>query len=131
MRTKLATCLFIAAGLAGCASPPPPPPPMAVAEPAPPPAPPMMAPADGMYSGTVSSTEDSRPRCRKMPERASTQVHNGMFALHGLRGRIGADGSVMAMQRRGTTMSGTFSNGTLDVMTMGHGCGYHYSLMHG
>ena len=131
MRLKLATCLMITGGLAACASPPPPPPPMAAVEAAPAPMPPMAAPADGLYSGNVMSTDDSRPRCRKMPMKASVRVRNGMFALHGLRGRIGPDGSVTATPRHGMTMSGMFSNATLDVTTMSHGCGYHYTLNHG
>jgi hypothetical protein len=89
-----------------------------------------MTPTDGMYSGTVVSADDSRPRCRKLPATARAQVRNGMFALQGLRGKVGPDGSVTAAGRRGMTMSGMFSNGTLDVTTMGHGCGYHYSLAH-
>lgn len=130
MRLKLAACLFVAGGLAACASPSPPPPPMAAAEPAPPPAPMAMTPADGMYSGTVVSTDDSRSRCRKLPATARAQVRNGSFALGGVRGKVGPDGSVTGAGRRGMTLSGTFANGTLDVTTMGHGCGYHYSLTH-
>ncbi len=127
MRLKLAACLIIAGGLAACASPPPPPP-MAAAEPAPPPAPVAMTPPDGMYSGTVVSTDDSRRRCRKLPATARSQVRNGMFALQGLHGKVGPDGSVTGMGRRGMTLTGMFTNGTLDVTTTGHGCGYHYSL---
>jgi len=127
MRLKLAACLIIAGGLAACAGPPPPPP-MAAAEPAPPPAPMAMTPPNGMYSGTVVSTDDSRARCRKLPATARSQVRDGMFALQGLRGKVGPDGSVTGAGRRGMTLSGMFSNGTLDVTTMGHGCGYHYSL---
>jgi len=126
MRLKLAACLIISGGLAACASPPPPP--MAAAEPAPPPAPVAMTLPDGMYSGTVVSTDDSRPHCRKLPATARSQMRNGMFALQGLHGKVGPDGSVTGAGRRGMTLSGMFSNGTLDVTTMGHGCGYHYSL---
>lgn len=131
MRLKLATCLMLAGGLAACASEPPPPPPMAAAPAAPAPMPPMAAPADGVYSGTVMSTDDSRPRCRKLPAKASIRMRNGMFALQGLRGRIGPDGSITAAPHRGMTMSGMLSNATLDVTATGHGCGYHYTLSHG
>lgn len=130
MRLKLAACLMIAGGLAACASTPPPPPPMAAAEPAPPPMPMAMTPADGMYSGAVVSTDDSKPRCRKLPATARTRVRNGMFALQGLRGKVGPDGSVTAAGRRGMMMKGMFSSNTLDVTTTGHGCGYHYTLTH-
>ena len=130
MRLKLAACLMMAGGLAACAGTPPPPPPMAAAEPAPARAPMAMAPADGMYSGTVVSTDDSGSRCRKLPATARAQVRSGMFALQGLRGKVGPDGSVTAAGHRGMTMSGMFANGTLDVTTTGHGCGYHYSLTH-
>ncbi len=90
----------------------------------------MMMPADGMYSGTVASTDESPRRCRKMPSSASTSVRGNMFVLHGMRGRVGPDGTVMATARRGATMTGMFSNGTLDVTTMSRGCGYHYTLNH-
>lgn len=130
MRAKLVACLLVAAGLAGCASPTPPPPPMAAVEPplAPPPA--MSMPGDGIYRGTVASTDELPRHCRKMPTSASTRVHDNAFALHGMRGRIGPDGNVMATMRRGTSMSGMFANGTLEVTTMSHGCGYHYTLNH-
>ena len=130
MRLKLAACLIMAGGLAACGNTPPSPPPMAAAEPAPAPAPMAMTPADGMYSGTVVSTDDSRSRCRKLPATARAQVRNGMFMLQGLRGKVGPDGSVTAVGHRGTTMNGMFANGTLDVTTMARGCGYHYSLTH-
>lgn len=130
MRLKLAACLIVAGGLAACAGPPPPPAPMAAAEPAPAPAPMAALPADGTYSGTVVSADDSHPRCRKLPATARAQVRNGTFVLGGVHGKVGPDGSVTAAGRRGTTMSGTFANGTLDVTTTGHGCGYHYSLTH-
>ncbi len=128
MRLKLAACLMITGALAACAGTPPPP--MAAAEPMPAPAPMAMTPTDGRYSGTVVSTDDSGRRCRKMATNATTQVRNGTFALGGLRGTVGPDGSVTAAQRRGVMMSGTFSNDTLDVTTTGHGCGYHYTLNH-
>ncbi len=130
MRLKLAACLIITGGLAACASTPPPPPPMAAAEPAPAPMPAATMPVDGMYSGTVVSSDNSGPRCRKLPATARAQVRNGAFALQGLRGKVGPDGSVTAAGRRGMTMNGMFANGALDVTTMGHGCGYHYSLTH-
>ncbi len=130
MRLKLAACLMMAGGLAACGSTPPPSVPVAAAEPAPAPAPMAMMPADGTYSGTVVSTDDSRSRCRKLPATARAQVRNGMFMLGGVRGKVGSDGSVTAAGRRGMTMNGMFANGTLDVTTMGHGCGYHYSLTH-
>ncbi len=130
MRAQLVACLIVAASLAGCASPTPPPPPMAAVEPPPAPPPVMAMPADGIYRGTVASTDESPRRCRKMPMDASTRVHNNMFALHGMRGRIGSDGSVMARPHRGTSMTGMFSSGTLEVTTMSRGCGYHYTLNH-
>ena len=126
MRLKFAACLIMGSGLAACAGPPPPP--MAAAEPAPLPVAMAMTPPDGMYSGTVVSTDDSRRRCRKLPATARSQVRDGTFALQGVRGKVGPDGSVTGAGRQGMTMSGMFSNGTLDVTTMGHGCGYHYSL---
>ena len=130
MRAQLAACLIVAAGLAGCASPTPPPPPMAMAEPSPAPPPAMSMPADGIYRGTVASTDGSPRRCRRMPTNASTRVHNNTFAMHGMRGRIGPDGNVLATPHRGTSMTGMFSNGTLEVTTMNRGCGYHYTLNH-
>lgn len=130
MRAKLVACLFVAAGLAGCASPPPPPPPMAAVEPPPAPPPVMSMPADGIYRGTVASTDESPRRCRKMPASASTRVHDNMFALHGMRAKVGPDGTVMATPHRGASMSGMFSNGMLEVTTMNRGCGYHYTLNH-
>ena len=63
-----------------------------------------------------------------MPTNASARVHNNMFALHGMNGRIGPDGNVMARPHRGTSMTGMFSNGMLEVTTMNRGCGYHYTL---
>ncbi len=129
MRLKLAACLIVAGGLAACAGPPPPPP-MAAAEPAPPPAPVAAMPADGVYSGTVVSTDDSHSRCRKLPATARAQMRNGMFMLQSVRGKVGPDGSVTAVGRRGMAMDGMFANGTLDVTTSGHGCSYHYSLTH-
>lgn len=133
MRSKLAIFLVLAGGIAGCASTPPPPPPMAAVEPPPPPAPaPMMsAPMEGMYKGPVVSTEDSGPRCRKMPATASTRLRNDSFTLAGMHGKVGPDGTVTSMARRGMTMTGMLTNGTLDVTTMAHGCGYHYTLSHG
>jgi len=130
MRAQLVACLIVAAGLAGCASVPPPPPPMAAIEPSPAPPPAMSMPADGIYRGTVASTDESPRRCRKMPTSASTRVHSDMFALHGMSGRIGPDGNVTARPHRGMSMSGMFSNGTLEVTTMMRGCGYHYTLNH-
>ena len=128
MRLKLAACLLTAGGLAACAGPPPPP--MAAAEPASPPAPVAMTPPDGMYSGTVVSTDDSRRRCRKLPATARSQVRNGTFVLQGLHGKVGPDGSVTGTGRGGMSLSGMYANGTLDVTTTGHGCGYHYTLNH-
>lgn len=129
MRLKLAACLMMTGALAACAGTPPPPP-MAAAEPAPALVAAAMMPADGMYSGTVVSGDNSGPRCRKLPATARARVRNGMFALQGLRGKVGPDGSVTAAGRRGMAMTGMFANGTLDLTTMGHGCGYHYSLTH-
>ncbi len=129
MRAQIAVFLVLAAGVAGCASTPPPSPTMAAAEPAPPPPAPMMnRPASGMYKGPIASTDDSRPRCRKMPAMASTRVSNNSFVLGGIHAKIGQDGNVVGRARNGTTMTGTLANDSLDVTTMGRGCGYHYSL---
>ena len=131
MRAKIAVFVVLAAGVAGCASTPPPPPPMAAVEPAPaPPAPMMTGPVDGMYKGPVVSTDDSRPRCRKLPATASTRLRNNRFVLGGMQGMVGPDGNVTARARKGATMTGTLANGSLDVTTMNHGCGYHYTLAH-
>ncbi len=128
MHAKFAVFLVLAAGVAGCASTPPPAPMAMAAEPAPPPAPAMTGPVNGMYKGPVVSSDDSNARCRKMPAMARTQVRNNMFMLGGMRGQIGADGSVMSTARHGATMTGMLANGSLDVTTMSHGCGYHYTL---
>ncbi len=130
MRAQIAVFLVLAAGVAGCASAPPPAPTMAAAEPAPspPPAPMVNGPASGMYKGPIASTDDSRPRCRKMPAMASTRVSNNRFVLGGIHAKIGQDGNVMGRARNGTTLTGMLANDSLDVTTMGHGCGYHYSL---
>ena len=130
MRANIVACLIVAVGVAGCASTPPPPPPMAAVEPAPPPAPMPTGPVDGIYKGPVVSTDDSRASCRKMPATASARVRNNGFMLGGMRGKVGPDGSVMPMGRRGANMTGTLANGSLDVTTMSKGCGYHYTLMH-
>ncbi len=132
MRADIAVFFILAGGVAGCSSAPPPPPPMAAVEPAPAPAPTpvMTGPVDGMYQGPVVSTDDSRPRCRKMPATASTRVRNNSFSLGGMSGKIGPDGNVMATAPRGATMSGMLTNGSLDVTTMSKGCGYHYTLTH-
>ena len=133
MHVKLAIFTVVAITVAGCASRSPPPPPMLAMEapPPPPPAPVMAAPVDGMYRGPVMSTDDSRPRCRKMPATAQTRVRNNTFNLGGMRGRIGPDGAVTMAGRRGTTMTGMLANGTLDVTTMSGSCGYHYTLARG
>lgn len=130
MRAQIAVFLVLAAGVAGCASTPPPAPTMAAAEPAPspPPAPMTNEPVSGMYKGPIASTDDSRPRCRKMPAMASTRVSNNSFVLGGIHAKIGQDGNVVGRARSGTTMTGTLANDSLDVTTMGRGCGYHYSL---
>jgi len=132
MRAHIAAFIVLAVGVAGCASTPPPAP-MAAVEPAPmpPPAPMMTGPVAGMYKGPVVATDDSRASCRRMPATASTRVRNNAFALGGMRGKIGPDGSVMSSARHGATMTGMLTNGTLDVTTMSRGCGYHYTLAHG
>jgi hypothetical protein len=131
MRAKIAVFLVLAGGVAGCASTPPPAP-MAMAEPAPMPAPmpAMTGPVAGTYKGPVVATDDSRASCRKMPASASTRVRDNTFMLGGMRGKVASDGSVMATPRHGSTMTGSLNNGTLDVTTMSHGCGYHYTLAH-
>lgn len=130
MRGKLAVCFVMASAIAGCASTPPPPPPIAMVEPAPMVAPaPVMGSIDGMYKGTVTATEDSGPRCRKMGPTASTRVRNGMFPLGGMRAKVGPDGSVMTTGKRPMSI-GTLANNTLDVTTKSGKCGYHYSLTH-
>jgi len=130
MRAKIAVFLALAGVVAGCASTPPV---MVAAEPAPMPlpAPMMTGPVAGMYKGPVVATDDSRARCHRMPATASTSVRNDSFVLGGLRGKIGSDGGVTSAGRRGATMTGMLNNGTLDVTTMNHGCGYHYTLAHG
>jgi len=59
---------------------------------------------------------------------ASTRVSNNRFVLGGIHAKIGQDGNVMGRARNGTTITGMLANDSLDVTTMGHGCGYHYSL---
>ncbi len=132
MRAQIAVFLVLAGGVAGCASTPPPPPAMAAVEPAPmpPPAPAMTGPVNGVYKGAVAATDDSSPRCRKMPAMATTRVRNDHFVLGGMPAKVGPDGSVMGTARHGATMTGMLANGSLDVTTMSHGCGYHYTLTH-
>lgn len=132
MRAQTAVFLVLAAGVAGCASTPPPPPAIAAVEPAPmpAPAPAMTGPVNGIYKGSVASTDDSSPRCHKMPVMATTRVRNDRFVLGGLHAKVGPDGSVMGVAHHGPTVSGMLANGSLDVTTMSHGCGYHYTLAH-
>ena len=130
MRANIAVFLILAGGVAGCASTPPPPPPMAAVEPAPPPAPMAMGPVNGLYKGSVASTDDSAPRCHKMPVSATARVRNDKFMLGGAHGKIGPDGTVTSIAAHGTNVTGTLANGSLDVTTMRHGCGYHYTLAH-
>ena len=97
----------------------------------PPPTPAMTGPVNGMYKGPVASTDDSGPRCRKMPAMASTRVRNNRFVLAGMQGMVGPDGNVTAKARNGATMTGMLANGSLDVTSTSRGCGYHYTLTHG
>ena len=130
MRGKLAMFFVMASVVAGCSATPPPPAPMVMADPAPAPAPMMAAgPMDGIYKGTVMATEDSGPRCRKMGPTATTRVRGGNFVLGGMRGKVGADGSVMTTGKKAMSI-GTLSDGTLDVTTKTGKCGYHYTLTH-
>ncbi len=131
MRANIAVFLILAGGIVGCSSTPPPAP-MAAVEPAPapPPTPVMTGPVNGMYKGPVASTDDSGPRCRKMPAMASTRVRNNKFVLAGANAMISPDGSVTSRARNGTTVTGMLANGSLDVTSMRNGCGYHYTLAH-
>ena len=132
MRIQLVAFAILAGSVAGCASPPPPPPPIVAVEPAPAPPPPVAAgPIDGMYKGAAVKTDDSGPRCRRVPATATTRVRNNAFVLGGVRGRVGPDGAVTAASPRGPKMTGTLSGGTLDVTTMTGPCGTHYTLTHG
>ena len=131
MRAQNAVFLVLAGGVAGCAITSPPPPPMAIADPSPALAPTTMKPIDGNYTGSVVATDDSRPRCRKLPGTATTTVRNNVFALGTVRSRVGPDGAVKSLAPHRTTMTGMVSNGVFDVTTMAQGCGYHYSLAQG
>ena len=132
MRTKLAMFLVLAGGVAGCASNPPPPPMAMAPEPAPMPAPapaPMTSDAmAGTYKGTVEAGADNGARCRKMGSSATARVRGNGFTLGGMRGKVAPDGTVSSAGRRGSGMTGTLANGTLDTTaTMGR-CSYHYVL---
>ncbi len=130
MRLNLAMFLLAAGTLAGCASNPPPPAPMAAApEPAPMPAPaPMMSSVDGLYRGT-SSYVGRHHGCARAGA-VSTRVRNNVFVLQGIRARVGADGSVSSMSRRGGMVSGMVSNGSMDVTTKAGRCSYHVVATH-
>ena len=128
MRAKLVMFCLMAGTVVGCASNPPPPPPMAMApEPAPMPAPaPMAGPVDGVYKGMAELAADAPRRCHKMAATQTVRVRRGNFMLGGMRGRVGADGAVMASRSGG--LSGTVTGGTLDVTSTSRGCSYHYTL---
>ncbi len=133
MRTKLATFLVLAGGVAGCASNPPPPPPMAMApEPAP-----MMAPAarpaarganDGMYRGTVEAAADNAPTCRTMAPAATARVRGRSVTMGGMRATLNGEGALTGGGRRGPKVTGTLANGTIDANSMVGRCSYHYVL---
>ena len=134
MRTKLAMFLVLAGGVAGCASTTPPPPPMAMApEPAPMAAPAVakapMRSARGvtMYKGTVEAAAENGPRCRKMGPDATARVSGRSVVLGGTRVMAGTDGALSGA-RRGPTVTGTMSNGTIDATTKVGACSYHYVL---
>jgi len=133
MRTKLAMFLVLAGGVAGCASSPPPPPPMAMAPepapmPAPAPAPMTSASMAGAYTGTVEAGADNGARCRKMGSSATARVRGNAFTLGGMRGKVAPDGTVSSAARRGGSMTGTLTNGTLDATETMGSCSYHYVL---
>ena len=128
MRLKIASVLLLAGTVVGCASnPPPPPPPMPMAEPAPMPAPtpaPMMSSA-GTYKGMADLA--GRARGCKAPKGVQTaRVRGSSIMVAGLRGTVGADGTVS-----GRNLSGTVNGGTADLMVKRGKCSYHYSLSGG
>ena len=131
MRVKLITALMIAGTVVGCASNPPPPPPMAMTPPPPPPAPVAMGPVDGMYKGMAELASDAPARCAKMTRAQTVRVRRNSFALMGLRGTIGPDGTVTSPTRRGMSLTGTASPTGLDLMAMKGTCSYHYTLTKG
>ncbi len=131
MRLNLAMFLLAAGTLAACGSNPPPPAPMAsMPEPAPMPAPaPAMMSMDGTYRGTSEAVGRLGRGCAR-PGAVSTTIRRNVFVLKGIRGRVNADGNVSNMSRRGGTMTGTLSNGTLDVTTKAGRCSYHIVANH-
>ena len=131
MRAQIAMFLIAAGTVAGCASTPPPAP-MADMTPAAPmtaPAPMMSGPVDGMYRGTSESNGTLGRGCRK-PGAVTARVRNNTVVVAGIRARINADGTVSNISRRGGTVSGTISNGTMDVTTKAGRCSYHIVATH-
>lgn len=131
MRLNLALFLLAAGTVAGCASNPPPPAPMAMApEPAPMPAPaPVMMSMDGVYKGTSEAVGTLGRGCAR-PGAVSTTVRRNMFVLGGIHARVNADGNVHNTSRRGAMLTGTLSNGTMDVTTKAGRCSYHIVANH-
>lgn len=132
MRLNLAMFLLAAGTVAGCASNPPPPAPIASApEPAPmPAAEPAVMSMDGVYKGTAEAVGRLGRGCAR-PGAVSTTVRRNVFVLKGIRGRVSADGTVHNASRRGGMLTGTLSNGTMDVTTKAGRCSYHIVANHG
>ena len=129
MRSKFLATLLIAGTVAACASTPPPAPMMAEAPPPPPPpAPVMMGPMSGVFRGTAELAADAPKSCHKMSAHQTVRVRNSMFYMAGLHAKIGPDGMVTAPKRHGTSLTGTASDGALDLMLMQGKCSYHYTL---
>ena len=132
MRATLAMFLLAAGTVAGCASNPPPPAPMAMApEPAPMPmtqAPMMSGSMTGIYRGTSEAAGTLGRRCRRPGPVTVRVARNNTFTVLGIKGRISPDGTVSGM-RRGPSLTGTVSNGSMDVTTGGR-CHYHVTATH-
>ncbi len=135
MRLNLAMFLLAAGTVAGCSSntmaPAAAPAPMAMApEPAPAPmAAPMMSSVDGLYRGNSETAGTYHRGCAR-PGAVSTSIRHNVFVLKGIRARVGADGSVRNISRRGGMITGTVSNGSLDVTTKSGRCSYHIVATH-
>ena len=130
MRLQIATILLVAGAVVGCASNPPPPPPMAAMPEAPPPPPPPApaGPMAGAYKGMADLGADAPARCAKMTRAQTATVRGTTISLGGMRGKIGADGSVTPIGRSGLT--GTVNGNTADLTAMKGKCSYHYTLTH-
>ena len=132
MRVQLAALLALATTVAACSSTPPAPAPMVMADPAPAtmtPAP-AAGPVDGLYKGTAALVDGAPRSCRKAPKAVSVRVRSNSFTLAGMRGTVAPDGSIATRARRGGSMTGTVSGGTMDVTTMSGRCGTRYTLTH-